>query len=83
MELYEVLDIYLNAYLMSDNFECKKVEVINTEGRRKVAFYYLDDKNLRASVKDYRENDYLKKYISNYLATKRQITKALRGAKHE
>lgn len=79
MELYQVTDIYLNAYLLADNFECKKVEVIKESGRDKVAFCYLDNKELRAAIVDYRENDWLKKYIDRYLLTKREITRALRS----
>lgn len=82
-KLYEVNDIYLNAYLLSDNIKTEKVDIVKSDGRNKVTFYYADNKELRASVKDYRENDFLKKYIDNYLFTKREITRVLRGAKSE
>lgn len=81
-KLIKVDDIYLNAYLLSDKFVTKKVEVIKEGGRNKVAFYYSDSKETRATIKDYSENDWLKKYISNYLLTKTEITNTLRGDKN-
>lgn len=76
--MYKCSDIYLNAYLLTRNFKYADVEIEHQTNRRTVYFVYEDSEELRKAMQDYKENDFLDKYISNYLLTKREITKSLK-----
>lgn len=76
--MYKTSDIYMNAYLLAKNFKYSDVEVEKQTTRRTVYFVYEDSEELRQAIDDYKENEFLDNYISNYLYTKREITIALK-----
>lgn len=76
---YEVTDIYLNAYLLSDNFKYIDIKILEETNRKIVIFCYEKTDKLEQAVQDYKNNEFIHMYVKRYLATKRAITKALRN----
>lgn len=73
-----VSDIYLKAYLEASGVDCEEVEVSNSNGKRTINWVYKDSELARVTIKSYREDDFIKEFVSEYLFAKTQITAALK-----
>jgi hypothetical protein len=78
-KLVRVSDVYLNAYLRAENYSCVDVTVERIDGRRTVIFLYNYSKDLENAIQNFRDSDFMRGFIREYLYTKRQITKALQS----
>lgn len=77
MKMTKVTDLYLNAYLLAKGFEMKDIDVIELDGRETVFFVYENEEDLVAAIEEYRDDKFIKDFVSKYLFSKRQITAAL------
>ena len=73
-----VSDVYLNAYLRSGGYSSIDYEVARVDGRRTVTFIYEDtDGSMDKAIGQFRDSQFMRDFIREYLYTKRAITKAL------
>ncbi|WP_313757169.1 DUF5659 domain-containing protein [Tissierella sp.] len=60
-ELYFVTSLYLNAWLLSQGFEMIKTAKLDNN---KVALFYVNTDELNNAIKEYRQNNELKEFVS-------------------
>lgn len=72
-----VSDVYLNAYLRSGGYSSIDYEVARVDGRRTVTFIYEDDGSMDKAIEQFKDSQFMRDFIREYLYTKRAITKAL------
>ena len=74
-----VSNIYLKAYLEVSGVNCEGVEVSSVNGKRTVDWVYEDNELARVTIANYREDDFIREFVSEYLFAKTQITSALKS----
>lgn len=73
-----VSDVYLNAYLRAGGYSSVDYEIARVDGRRIVTFIYEDtDGSMDEAIKQFKDSQFMRDFIREYLYTKRAITKAL------
>lgn len=75
----KITDVYLNGFLRAKGFTEKSVDVEMIDGRKRVGFLYERDSRLDAAIEEFREDELMRRFITEYLYSKRQITQALQG----
>lgn len=74
-----VSDVYLNAYLRTGHYSSTGVSVERIDGRRTVVFLYEESEDLENAIQNFRDSDFMRGFIREYLYSKRQITQALQN----
>ena len=73
-----VSDVYLNAYLRAGGYSSIDYEITRVDGRRIVTFIYEDtDGSMDEAIERFKDSQFMRDFIREYLYTKRAITKAL------
>lgn len=75
--MIKITDIYLNGWLRASGFTGKSVEVEVVDGRNRVTFLYEGSPQLESAIQEFRDDDFTRRFISEYLYSKRLITEAL------
>lgn len=73
-----VSDIYLKAFLAASGVDCEDIEVSSVNGKRTINWVYEDSELARATIVNYREDDFTREFVTEYLFAKTQITAALK-----
>lgn len=77
--MIKVTDVYLNGWLRAKGFKGVSNEVELVDGRKRVTFLYDEDPELEVAIKEFREDEFTRRFITEYLYSKRMITEALYG----
>lgn len=80
-KVWGVADVSLIAYLMSDDFKVVEAKRVERFGKTRVEFFFDNTEELHLAIKDFKENDYLKKYNTNLKEVKQKIFEVNKGDK--
>mgnify|MGYP000989617734 CR=1 FL=1 len=75
----KITDVYLNGFVRAKGFKEKSIDVEEIDGRKRVTFLYDRDAQLDATIEEFREDELMRRFITEYLYTKKQITQTLQG----
>lgn len=76
--MVRVSDVYLNGYLRAGGYKSKSVVVETIDGRKTVIFLYEDDGEINDVIQHFRDSQFMRDFVREYLFSKRQITEALK-----
>lgn len=76
--IIKVSDLYLKAYLETRGFTTEDIQVDSINGKKTIHWVYIANEQVEEAIEEFREDEFLKSYITEYLRSKREITEALR-----
>ena len=82
-EFWNVGNVGLVAYLLTDGFKYEEIKVSEYNGRSRVDFVFNNNNELHLAIKDFKENEFLQKYYNNIQFVRDKVYKAKKGVANE
>ena len=75
--LIRITDIYLKAFVEAHGYKIDDAKVELIDGRRTVIFLYEESPALNELIQEFRDSQFMRAFIREYLKAKRDITTLL------